>query len=352
MRVFQEVGMKNGNGAAKIILGLAAAGMLLAGNWRKVSAGPDAQGSTSPGTRVLDLTAEALGWPERTSGGYKISHSVQSGEVTVYSMIKWEVYPASYFVYAGNQSGVPFGETEGYQWGSSCSASGDCNPPTSSQYFQFNFDMNRDGDNNIDTPSEQYLGFFCEVTVTAPEGQLSVPTREVVALCTKVYEKAVEVRASYQIPACAGVVCPSSKCEGDFRQYGGTCDPKTGQCIYPSSENCGTLGCNVGTGQCNTVDSGLCEGVQCEPAFCENNLSYSNPICDPADGTCGYFKKEDCGAAGCNPDTGKCNGSSAGPCGGGVAPLALLPLALVVRRPKQRNALAHLQGGNHAANGG
>jgi hypothetical protein len=332
----REVTMKNMGFLAKFILGLGLTGMLLGGNLQTAYAKPRSQETTPPESRVLDLAAEALGWAERTSGRVYISHLVKSGEVTLSSGIRWEIFPVSYFVYAGNKPGTAFGETQGYHWGSGCSVAGGCNPPTYSHYFQFNFDMNRDGDNNIDTPAGQYLGFFCEVTVIAPEAQIYDPADDVGALCTKVLEKAVEVRESLEIPACVGVVCPSSKCEGDIRYSGGTCDPKTGQCSYPSSEDCGSNGCNIGTGECNPPEAeNLCEGVTCDPAYCEENISYSEPACDPGDGMCGYFKKQECGTAGCNAETGRCYASAPGACGG-LAPLMLVPLALIVRRPGRK----------------
>jgi hypothetical protein len=397
--------MKPSCGAASLVLGWGIAGMILLGKVQTVSALPAPQDVTPPESKVLDLAAAALGWPERTNGGVGIAHTVTSGGVTVSSVVKWEIFPVSYFYYAGNQPGVPFGETEGYQWGSTCSVSGGCDPPTNSQYFQFNFDLNRDGDNNIDTPAQQYLGFFCEVTVAAPEAQQYSPAGEVAALCTKVLEKAVEVRAALQIPACVGVVCPSAKCEGNIRRTGGTCDAETGGCVYAAYEDCGALGCNPGTGQCNSAEGGnLCEGVTCAPAYCEGAVSYSDPACDPQDGACAYFKKEDCGpdgcnpdtgqcnitgavmcggaacaaaycegavsysdpacdpgdgtcayyakadcgSAGCNPDTGRCNAASPGPCGG-AAPLMLVPLALVMRRPGWKKKESHFKGGIHDA---
>jgi hypothetical protein len=279
----REVTMKNMGFLAKFILGLGLTGMLLGGNLQTAYAKPRSQETTPPESRVLDLAAEALGWAERTSGRVYISHLVKSGEVTLSSGIRWEIFPVSYFVYAGNKPGTAFGETQGYHWGSGCSVAGGCNPPTYSHYFQFNFDMNRDGDNNI-----------------------------------------------------VGVVCPSSKCEGDIRYSGGTCDPKTGQCSYPSSEDCGSNGCNIGTGECNPPEAeNLCEGVTCDPAYCEENISYSEPACDPGDGMCGYFKKQACGTAGCNAETGRCNASAPGACGG-LAPLMLVPLALIVRRPGRK----------------
>jgi len=319
------------------VLGLGFAVMLLAGNWQRAAAMPGPQDTPVPESQILDLAAEALGWPERTEGRNLVWHTVESGEMTVYSLIRWEIFPVSYYVYAGNQPGTAFGETQAYHWGSGCSIAGGCNPPNLSHYLQFNFDLNRDGDVNLDTPPAQYLGFFCEVTVTAPEAQVYDPADDVGALCTKVLEKAIEVRASLEIPACVGVVCPSSKCDGNTRYYGGACDPETGQCIYPSSEDCGTLGCEVGTGQCSQpATDGLCAGVSCAPAFCEGSISYSDPACDPEDGTCGYFAQEDCGTAGCNEETGKCNTAEPVPCGG-FAPLVLVPLALIVRKPRRKS---------------
>ncbi|MBN1437773.1 MAG: hypothetical protein JW929_00050 [Anaerolineales bacterium] len=335
------------------LAGLSAVGLILLASPGAAEASPRPGEEELPGSEVLDLAAEALGWTERTNGKWSVSHTEKSGDVSVYSMIKWDVYPVSYYVFAGNQHGTPFGETEGFQWGSGCSEAGGCIPPTNSQYFQFNFDMNRDGDNNIDTPPERYLGFFCEVTVTAPKEKLYAPAAQVTALCTKVLEKAVEVRASMQIPLCVGVNCPTTKCEGNTLWKGGTCDPKTGGCVYPSFEDCGSIGCNPGTGECNRPEPvNRCEGVTCDPAFCEGDVSYSDPACDPADGACAYFRKDECGAAGCNPDTGLCNNGTAGsPCGGGLAPLGLLPLALIVRRPKRNRSEADSGGGSDADHG-
>lgn len=298
------------------------------------SAAPQKKTDTTPESRALDMTAQALGWPERTNGGASISHTTTSGDITIRSMFKWEYYPASYYYYAGNLHGISMGETEGYQWGSGCSIAGGCNPPTSIEYFQFNFDMNYDGDSNIDTPSGHYLGYFCEVTVTAPEGQLYSPTGEAARICQGILQNAIKVRDSMQIPACVGVVCPQSMCSGNTLLTGGYCQEDSGECRFTSSQDCGSLGCNPGTGSCNqpSTTTDLCEGVSCEPVVCIDNDSYSSPQCDPTDGACAYYQYEDCGTDGCNPDTGKCNSSTTpNVCGSSVA-LGLVGLFLLLKR--------------------
>jgi hypothetical protein len=54
------------------------------------------------------------------------------------------------------------------------------------------------------------------------------------------------------------------------------------------------------------ASSDLCANVSCVPAYCANeDESYYEGKCDPADGQCYYFSSA-C-QAGCNPDTGLCN---------------------------------------------
>jgi hypothetical protein len=285
------------------------------GNVRAL-ASPRAQDLKPPESQILDLAAEKLGWKERTNGGMSVTHVVKSGEVETKYLIKWNTYTASYYYFAGNQRGLPFGETDGYQWQSGCSVSGGCNPPTLSDYFQFNFDLNYDGDGNLDTPAGRYLGYFCEVTVAAPEGQLQSPVGEALTLCTVVRDKAIQVRSQLRdIPACVGVVCPYSSCDGNTRFYNGNCDPKTGQCVFGASEDCGAAGCDPGTGKCKGPEGDACSGIVCEPAVCTGGQSYYDPVCNPTSGECEY-SIEDCGAAGCEPDSGRCNRSLCGnaPC--------------------------------------
>lgn len=310
--------------------GLILSGLFAMGGLQPAFALPQAQEITPPETRALDLAAAALGWSERSNGGSSIVHQVTNGDITTRSLMKWQIYDLSYYYYAGNQHGIPFGDTEGYQWSSGCTA--ECNPPTASEFFQFNFDMNYDGDNNLDTPGGRYLGFFCEVTVIAPAQQLIYPTGEAANNCSVLLKKATQLRKKLEIPACLGVVCPPAYCDGNTRFYEGACDPKTGQCNYSRSEDCGNAGCNPGTSQCNPYSTDLCQGETCDPFVCSDNFSLSDPVCNIEDGTCSYLSQTDCLEDGCNPDSGKCN-SSGDLCGGSLA-LVLVPFLILLAKRK------------------
>jgi hypothetical protein len=202
--------------------------------------------------------------------------------------------------------GTPFGETQGYEGNTGCTLAGDCYP-YSMNYFSFNFDLNIDGDDDIDTPPEHYLRFACEIsnTPTTPR-DVEAPDQKAEQLCRSVLEQATQLRFELSIPACVGKVCPYSACEGSLRRYDGSCDPVSGQCTFASAEECGALGCNVGTGHCNVPESEACQGVVCEPAMCREGQSYYDPLCNPDTSACEYVV-EGCGSLGCNPESGRCN---------------------------------------------
>lgn len=142
-----------------------------------------------------------------------------------------------------------------------------------------------------------------------------------------------------QEDACAGVSCnqpPPATCLGDrLRSYTspGTCDGKSGQCVYPPVDTpCGAGGCQGG--QCL---SDKCAGVSCTqpPApTCLDattaQVSLSPGSCDQATGTCSYQNRtesctagQECRQGRCETPPPACNSANCAGCCDGTSCVAL-----------------------------